>query len=175
MNGPLTVACIINIERVDADQDRAARDQMFGRFPVQIWVTLAVLRSPPVSIPTGADEHCFAVQIMISQKFRLDNAPIDSGRIDDHTDEVSEAIERQRRQIAPLRITMERCVEVSAGVGDQFDPADLKGRPFGVVTARSLAAQMIDDDRAWQPGIGRHSGFDLMTQIDQSGWHMMIT
>jgi hypothetical protein len=66
---------------------------------------------------------------------------------------------------------MERRIDVGAGIGEQLDLADLKGRTRRVASGRGVAREPIADDRRGKTAVGDHAVLDLMTQIDQARRH----
>ena len=76
-------------------------------------------------------------------------------------------LQRQRRQILPVGVAVERRVEVGAGVRHHLDLADLELDAGRVPPARGLPAQEVADDRPRQAGVGRHAVLDGVAEIDE--------
>src|SRR5687767_11572180 len=63
---------------------------------------------------------------------------------------------------------MEWAVDIRASVRDHLDLANLKLRSFRVTGARSLAAEIIANDRRGEPFVGNHPVLDGVAQIDEA-------
>jgi hypothetical protein len=62
---------------------------------------------------------------------------------------------------------MKRTVDISTGVGDQRDLADLELGAGGVQLSRLQAAQVVADHRRWQAFVSDHAVFDAVAQLEQ--------
>ena len=62
---------------------------------------------------------------------------------------------------------MERTIEISTGVRDHLDLADLKAGAFGIVLLRSFAREEIADHRRRQALVRDHSFDHRVTQIEE--------
>ena len=75
-------------------------------------------------------------------------------------------VERQLRQVDPVRVAVERAVDVGAGVRAERDHADLELGARSVDRPAALAREVVADDRAGQSGIRRHAVLDDVAEVD---------
>src|SRR5690606_11373073 len=105
----------------------------------------------PVAVPTCGEQYGATLDVDLVEQAGPD---LHTVRLEAQTGEVCGLLQGETGQIEPLGETVEGCVEVGAGVGDQVGSTDLELGPLRVVIARVSAAQVVGDDGTWQAGIG---------------------
>ena len=128
-------------------------------------VGIAVVVGPPMPIPSGREQNGAALDFdaldITCDQFR-------SCLLHHHPVKVGDQVEGEPCQVEAVRETMERDIEIGAGVGDHVDPPDAERGPLLVAADRVGAGEVLGDDRARQAGIGDHSVFDWMGEVDET-------
>ena len=95
----------------------------------EIWMAFEILVRPPMRIPAGVKQHGFAAQFQL-RGICVDRALIARGRADHHASRFASDSSSSSREILPIRVTVERAVDIRAGIRHQLDLADLKLGPL---------------------------------------------
>ena len=153
--------------------DRAAlRDRHVGTCSVggEERVSFEILVGAPVLVPTGRHQHSFAGNFEALEVIKADLS-LPGGHAHHHCIEISQALQRQLRQIQTVGVAMKRRIHIGSRIGHHLDFADVEFRSGGIAGSRRFAAQVVTDDRRRQPFVGHHPVFHSMAQINQGGFH----
>src|SRR5215471_7122038 len=94
MDGTAQVIGVINIERIDAHECGACFDQILGSISRQERMALEILVGSPVSIPTRADQHCFATKVMVDESGSINRSALRGVDRNDNPLQIRQALER---------------------------------------------------------------------------------
>src|SRR5690606_33594537 len=101
-----------------------------------------------------------------AEELRTDGPP-GGVRAEDEPFQVRHLLQRQLGEVLPVRIAVERGVDVRPRVAHHLNPTDVEGGALSVMSLRSLPAEVVGDDRTRQARIGHHPVLHHVTQIDQ--------
>ncbi len=129
-----------------------------------------ILIGSPMYVPASVDEDRFVLYIHILEFIRI-NRSVGSPRLsDDDTVEIGNPLKREFRQIfAPCK-TMERRVNIGAGVGNHFNFPDVELGPRCIAWPRFCPRQMLRNDWRGKTLIRDHPMFNSVAHINE-GWH----
>ena len=122
----IEVARIVDAERVDSDQGSSGSNQKTRSRLGQERMALEIGVGSPVNVPTGADQNRPSGKFDASEALRPDRRRLVRGRVDHDAGQIDQSVQRNFGEIKAVRETMVGRVEIRAGIGDQFDLADLK-------------------------------------------------
>ena len=97
----------------------------------------------------------------------------DADVVEAHRRHVRHALEREAGQVVTVGESMERHIEIGAGVGAHRHDPDLERDARAVDLLGRLPGEVIGDRRHGQAGIRRHSGGDVVAEVDEPasrGW-----
>jgi hypothetical protein len=129
-----TVAGVIDIERIDADQRGTRCGQAPGRRPGEIGITVKVAAGSPVTRPAGDEQHRRAGTVQAFEQPGID-APAVRRHRNRHTLQMGHRGEGQVRGIAAFGIAVVRTVELGTDIGDEFHPVDAKAGARHILAA----------------------------------------
>ncbi len=166
MDGTLAARSVVDVQGIDADQERALVAQVFRRRFGQVRMVLEVSVRAPVTIPARAHEHCLAADLARGERLPVDGATAGARHVDHHALAVGDPLERQVGKIVPVGKPMVRRVEVRARVADHLDAVDLELGSGRVDRARCLAREVVADQWRGQPLVRDHAALDHVAEID---------
>src|SRR5882724_3026525 len=108
-------------------------------------MALEVALLPPVTRPTGMNEHSLSTHVIRQKCLSIDGARLLPLHTYQNPLKIGELCQPQLGQVMPIRITMKWTIEIGARVGSHLDLADLEGRIFSVDRTRVLAAEKVAD------------------------------
>ena len=93
VGGPRTVRRVVDVERVDADQRGARRDQLLRRRAGQERMAGAVPLGAPVDVPSRVHEHGLAPHLPPAKRLDIERATVALGDADDHALQIGDRVE----------------------------------------------------------------------------------
>src|SRR6185312_3786724 len=81
---------------------------------------------------------------------------------------VSNRFQLKRSQIVSVLITVERAVDVRAGVGNHLDLPNLECRSRRVPFSGSIAAEKVRDNRRWQSFVSNQAVLNRVRKVYES-------
>ena len=147
MHGARRIAGVVDVRRVDANQNRARLHEVLRRVLGQERVAFEVAVRAPVGVPAGAHENRLAANVAAGECLATDAPALREIGVDDQPFHVGQPIQGKLAQILAVGIAVKGRIEVGAGVGDHVDPADVELRARRIDGARLRAAQVIADER----------------------------
>ena len=158
----------VDVDRVDADQDRAVVGQPGGGVGRQERVLRgAVLLGAEVRVPAGADQHRGARDVEPVERGEA-RPPRSPGPVDDDGRQEGALLEGQPAEVVAVAVPVAGGVEVGPGVGDHLDPADGELGALGVHLVRVLEGQVVRDHRRGQAGVGDQPVGDGVAEVDEA-------
>src|SRR6185369_5739195 len=137
-----------------------------GRFGGEVRMLAEISITLPVTVPSGVNEHGLARNIAALERGWADGKSLLPRLANDDTWNVGDRLEHEFGEIRAVRISVERTVEICAGVGDHVDPPDLEGRTVVIICGGTLALPEVADMRPRQAFVGDHAVFDHMAEVD---------
>ena len=138
VHGPLAGVDAVDVERVDADEPRTAGDEPLRQPTGEVRVLLEVRVGAPVAIPSCVHQHGAPADLVWRERQLIDRPGVSLRNAGDDALQVCHRCERQVGEILPVRVSVERAVDVGSGVPDHLDPVDLKLGSRGVPFPRRL-------------------------------------
>ena len=143
MHGSFPAISVVDVERVDPDEDRALIPQEDRRAFREVRVAFEILVGPPMPVPAGMDQHCPAAHIRGGEHAPVD-CPSDRPSAADHDGGApGHRLEWQTSQVMTVREPVVRRVQVRTGISDHLDAVDLELRSRSIRGARRPPRQMI--------------------------------
>src|SRR2546421_2697116 len=124
------VLVVIDVERVDPDQRGTGAAELLGGIARQKgMLTTRVPVRAPMQVPSGMNQDRLASHRQRGEPGRIERTAITFCCTDDQRRNIRDGVERVARDVVAIRISVEGCVDIRAGIGEQVDLANLKCRP----------------------------------------------
>ena len=121
----------------------------------------------PVDVPAGVYEDRLAAHVQAAEHTCVERAAGALRGPDHDALEVRDRLKRIISHVLAAVVSMERRIDIGAGVGEQLDLPDLEGRAGSVTGLRCVARQPVADRWHREARVGDHPVLDRMAHIDE--------
>ena len=172
VGGAGAVLVVVDVQRIDAHQHRAAPGEILGSvFREEGMLAARVCLRTPVLVPAGVHEDGLPFYVAAREACGIDRTLRSDIRAHDNTGQIGDCFQRVPRDVAAVFVAMERGIDVGPGVRKQLDLPDLESRARRVPCFRRVAREPIADRRRGETAVGHHAVLDFVTQIDETLSH----
>src|SRR5215469_1644070 len=163
---PCGIVHVIDVGTVDANERGSRMHQVLRGRSRKVRSGTEVVFRVPAFCPSRPQQYRLSAQRNARKHARLDRAVLRGRKY--HAGEVGHTVERQVGEIEPIRITMKWRVQVGPGIASQFVGRNLETCARRIVRLFCPIAVRKEDleFRFGQTGIGGHTRFQTMTQVD---------
>ena len=133
---------VVDVQRVDTHEECALPHEHVARIRGQKRVGAKVLVGAPVVGEVRPDQDCPVAQLSFGEVVGSD-ASIRAGAVDDDRLQVRQPLKWERGQVGAVPESMNRCVDVSAGVAAQMERRDPE---LGLALVPLAGVVVVEDD-----------------------------
>ncbi len=110
---------IVDIDRIDADKDRARLDQVRRSVAGQVGRTCGVRGRSEMAIPAGVQQHGLALKLAVVEDLRRNPALFRVGQPKQLDGQIDQRLQVEVSEIGPRRVTVVGTIQIGAGVAGQ--------------------------------------------------------